>query len=113
IGLLGSSGFLLLTINASSPAEAILLACGALGALGFTWAGYAPNHLEIAPRHADILMGVTNTAGTLPGIIGVAVSGWLLDTTGSYVSVFILAAGITSVGALVWILFQRSTPIYD
>ncbi|MCC2655607.1 MAG: transporter [Panacagrimonas sp.] len=113
IGLLGSSGFLLLTLQANTPTEAILLVCGALGALGLTWAGYAPNHLEIAPKHADILMGVTNTAGTLPGVIGVAVSGWLLDTTGSYVSVFVLAAGITSVGALVWILFQRSTPIYD
>lgn len=112
-GLLGSSGFLLLTLGADSPTEAILLVCGALGALGLTWAGYAPNHLEIAPRHADILMGVTNTAGTLPGIIGVAVSGWLLDTTGSYVSVFVLAAGITSVGALIWIVFQRSTPIFD
>lgn len=113
IGLLGSSGFLLLTLNASSPTEAVLLVCGALGALGFTWAGYAPNHLEIAPKHADILMGITNTAGTIPGIIGVAVSGWLLDTTGSYVSVFVLAAGITSVGALIWIVFQKSTPIYD
>jgi ACS family sodium-dependent inorganic phosphate cotransporter len=112
-GLLGSSGFLLLTIQASSPGEAILLVCGALGALGLTWAGYAPNHLEIAPKHADILIGITNTAGTLPGIIGVAVSGWLLDTTGSYVSVFVLAAGITSIGALIWIVFSRSTPIYD
>ncbi len=113
IGLLGSSAFLLLTLGADSPTEAILLICGALGALGFTWAGYAPNHLEIAPRHADILMGITNTAATIPGIVGVAVSGWLLDTTGSYVSVFVLAAGITSIGALAWILFQRSTPIYD
>lgn len=112
-GLLGASAFLMLTLRAGSPGEAILLVCGALGALGLTWAGFGVNHLEIAPRHADILMGVTNTAGTLPGIIGVAVSGWLLDTTGSYVSVFVLAAGITSVGALVWILFQRSTPIYD
>jgi hypothetical protein len=41
------------------------------------------------------------------------VSGWLLDTTGSYVSVFVLAAGITSVGAIIWIVFQKSTPIYD
>lgn len=112
-GLLGSAGFMLLTIRASSPTEAVLLVCGALGMLGLTWVGYAVNHLEITPKHADILMGVTNTAGTLPGIIGVAVSGWLLDTTGSYVSVFVLAAAITSVGALVWILFQKSTPIFD
>lgn len=111
-GLLGASAFMLLINQAGSPGGAVLIMCGALGALGLTWAGYAPNHLEIAPRHADILMGITNTAGTLPGIIGVAVAGWMLDTTGSYVSVFLLAAGITSVGALVWILFSRSEPIY-
>lgn len=110
-GLLGASAFMLLINQVGTPTQAILIMCGALGALGLTWAGYAPNHLEIAPKHADILMGVTNTAGTLPGIIGVAVAGWMLDTTGSYVSVFLLAAGITSVGALVWILFSKSTPI--
>ena len=112
-GLLGASAFMLLIGYASTPTVAILIMCGALGALGLTWAGYAPNHLEIAPRHADILMGVTNTAGTLPGIIGVAVAGWMLDTTGSYASVFLLAAGITSVGALVWIVFSKSTPIIE
>jgi hypothetical protein len=26
-----------------------------------------PNHLDIAPRYADVLMGITNTAGTVPG----------------------------------------------
>ena len=112
-GLLGASAFMLLIAQPASPTGAILIMCGALGALGLTWAGYAPNHLEIAPKHADILMGITNTAGTLPGIIGVAVAGWMLDTTGSYASVFLLAAGITSVGALAWILFSKSEPIFD
>lgn len=112
-GLLGASAFMLAITQPATPTGAVLLMCGALGALGLTWAGYAVNHLEIAPRHADILLGITNTAGTLPGIIGVAVSGWMLDTTGSYVSVFLLAAGITSVGALIWILFSSSKPIFD
>jgi MFS transporter, ACS family, solute carrier family 17 (sodium-dependent inorganic phosphate cotransporter), other len=111
-GLIGASAFLLLVSHAGSPTTAVLMICGALGMLGLTWAGYAPNHLEIAPRHADILMGITNTAGTIPGIVGVAVTGWLIDQTGSYTSVFVLAAGVTSVGALIWIVFQRSTPIF-
>ncbi len=112
-GLIGASAFMLLITLPSSPTEAVALMCGALGALGLTWAGYAPNHLEIAPRHADILMGITNTAGTLPGIIGVAIAGWLLDTTGSYVSVFLLGAGISTAGALVWVLFSSSDPIIE
>ncbi len=112
-GLIGASAFMLLITLPSSPTGAVALMCGALGALGLTWVGYAPNHLEIAPRHADILMGITNTAGTLPGVIGVAIAGWLLDTTGSYVSVFLLGAGISTAGAVVWILFSSSDPIIE
>ncbi|TDU32713.1 sugar phosphate permease [Panacagrimonas perspica] len=112
-GLLGASAFMLLISQPTTPTGAVLLMCGALGALGLTWAGYAPNHLEITPKHADIVVGVTNTAGTLPGIIGVAVTGWMLDLTGSYNAVFLLAAGITSAGALVWIAFSRYESILD
>lgn len=113
-GLLGASGFMLLITLPSSPAGAVALISGALGALGLTWAGFGPNHLEIAPRHADILIGFTNTAGTVPGIIGVAITGWLLDLSGgSYVSVFMLAAGISTAGAIVWLLFSSSEPIFD
>ncbi len=112
-GLLGASAFMLLISQPTTATGAILLMCGALGALGLTWAGYAPNHLEITPKHADIVVGVTNTAGTLPGIIGVAVTGWMLDVTGSYNAVFLLAAGVTSAGALVWLAFSRYRPILD
>ncbi|GJU40637.1 hypothetical protein Tco_1193594, partial [Tanacetum coccineum] len=33
----------------------------------------------IAPRYAGIVMGVSNTAGTLAGIIGVRLKGQLLE----------------------------------
>lgn len=111
-GLLGASAFMLLISLPATPMGAVLLMCGALGALGMTWAGYAPNHLEIAPRHADILVGITNTAGTLPGVLGVAVTGWMLDVTGSYQWVFLAAAGITSFGALIWLMFARFRPLF-
>ena len=113
-GLLGATAFMLLVAQPSTPAGAMWLMCGALGALGLTWAGYAPNHLEITPRHADIVVGITNTAGTLPGIVGVAVTGWMLDVSGgAYHAVFLLAAGITSAGALVWLLFSRYESVVD
>lgn len=102
-GLSGAAIFLLLAPGAQTAGVALVLMCGALGALGLTWSGFAPNHLEIAPRHADVLMGITNTAGTLPGVIGVAVTGWLVDTTATYASAFALAALINLVGAVVWL----------
>jgi MFS transporter, ACS family, solute carrier family 17 (sodium-dependent inorganic phosphate cotransporter), other len=113
VGLVGSAGFLLLAPGAQSATTALLIMCGALGTLGFTWSGFAPNHLDIAPRHADVLMGVTNTAGTLPGVIGVLITGWLVDITGTYTSAFILAAAINVGGALVWLAFSTAKPIVE
>ena len=40
--------------------------------------GFGVNHLDIAPRHAGVLMGLSNTAATIPGIVGVYVSGLIL-----------------------------------
>lgn len=37
---------------------------------GISLAGFSINHIDIAPRFAGVLMGITNTAGTLPGILG-------------------------------------------
>ena len=110
-GLVGSSIFLLLSIDVDNATQAMGLMCGALGFLALTWAGFIPNHLEIAPRHADVLMGITNTAGTIPGIIGVYVTGWLVDSTGTFSAPFILAAAINIFGALIWLGFGTSKQI--
>ena len=37
---------------------------------GFQLAGHCINHADIAPRFSGVLMGITNSAGTIPGIIG-------------------------------------------
>ena len=113
VGLLGSGAFLLLAQYVDSTMSGLLVMCGALGMLAFTWSGMMPNHLEIAPRYADVLMGITNTAGTIPGIIGVAVTGWLVDTTGTYVSAFALAAAVNLIGAIVWVAFGTSRRVID
>lgn len=50
----------------------------------FSLAGLYCNHADLSPRHAPVLLGLTNTVGAVPGIIGVAVTGALLDATGSW-----------------------------
>jgi ACS family sodium-dependent inorganic phosphate cotransporter len=102
---LGAALFMFLARGADNAVEATLLICGALGMLAFTWSGFGPNHLDIAPKHAGFLLGVSNTAGSLPGVIGVIITGWLLDVTGTYASAFLLASGICVFGAIVWLLF--------
>ncbi len=111
--LVGSAAGLLLAARATSAPEAVAMLCLALGALGLVSAGYASNHLDIAPRHAAPLYALSNTAGTLPGIVGVYVTGALVDATGGYGATFVLAAAVNLGGALVWLLWARADCVVD
>ena len=66
-----SSVFLLLcAYYGTSATIAIILLTLGVGCGGLSLAGFNINHLDIAPRYAGVLMALTNTAGTLPGIVG-------------------------------------------
>ncbi len=112
-GLLGAAVFLILASNISTALEAMLMISGALGLLSFTYAGFAPNALEIAPKYSGVLAGITNTAATIPGIVGVIVTGWLVDVTGTYVSAFALAAALCVFGAVIWLLYATARPVVN
>ena len=58
---------------------AVLLFSLALGTSNFNAASFNVNHLDIAPRYAGVLMGITNAAGTIPGIVGPFVVGVLTN----------------------------------
>jgi MFS transporter, ACS family, solute carrier family 17 (sodium-dependent inorganic phosphate cotransporter), other len=60
-----------------------LIAAG-LGISSFSLAGLYSNHADLSPRYSPLLLGVTNTIGAIPGIVGVMVTGALLDQTGSW-----------------------------
>jgi ACS family sodium-dependent inorganic phosphate cotransporter len=112
-GLLGAAACMLSVQNVSTPMPAVALMCGALGFISLTWSGFMPNHLEIAPRYADVLMGITNTAGTIPGIVGVYVTGALVTHTGGYGSAFMLCAAVEVLGAVVWLIWGTARRIVD
>ena len=98
--VLGCGTFLLLLPAAHSPIAAMLIVCAASGILSLCLSGFAANPFDVSPRYADVIWGISNTGGTLPGIIGVTVTGWLLDRTGSYNAPFVLTAVIGFAGAL-------------
>ena len=58
---------------------AVVLFSLALSSSALNMSSYNVNHLDIAPRYAGVLMGITNTAGTIPGMIGPYVVGYLTD----------------------------------
>ncbi|HVZ47173.1 MAG TPA: MFS transporter [Gemmatimonadaceae bacterium] len=100
--LVGASGFLLLLPLAGSAAMGMAIMFGACGTLALCLAGFAANPFDVAPRHADVVWGIANTAGTLPGIVGVAVTGWLVDRTGNFNAPLLLTALVGGVGIVVY-----------
>lgn len=89
--------------TAGSVTAALIVMCCASGLLALCFAGYAPNSFDIAPRYADIIWALSNTIGTLPGIFGVYVTGWLVDRTGSFSVPFFVTAAVSFVGAVVYL----------
>jgi MFS transporter, ACS family, solute carrier family 17 (sodium-dependent inorganic phosphate cotransporter), other len=108
ISLLGAAACLMLVRTAETPVQALILVCAAASAVGVGWSGFAPNLLDIAPRHGAILISFSNTFATIPGIAGVWITGWLLDRTGSYSATFLLTAGIATAGAVFYFLFASA-----
>ena len=112
-GLIVSAGFLLALHQAHSPFAALALLCVATGALACAAAGFMPCYLDVAPRHGAVLFGFGNTFATIPGIVGVAVTGWLVDVTGTYSAAFVLTAAVSAAGALIFGLLFNARPIID
>jgi len=112
-GLALSAALLLAARDVESPAAALAVLCGATGALGLTWLGYAPGLIDLAPRHSALLVGFSNTIATLPGIFGVAVTGWLVEVTGTYAAPFALTAAVSAAGAVAFAALFSSRPLVD
>lgn len=60
------------------PVWSVVCIIIAVGLGAFAWCGFAVNHLDIAPRHASVLMGITNTLATIPGIVSPTLTGVLV-----------------------------------
>jgi ACS family sodium-dependent inorganic phosphate cotransporter len=103
---LGLGGLFLLQLPAAgSVTVAVVLMCLAMGSLALCFAGYAPNCFDVAPRYAEVIWAMANTVGTLPGIFGVFITGWLVDRTGSFGVPLQVTAGVSLFGALVYLAF--------
>lgn len=106
-----------------TPDGVVLCSSLALGFLALGRAGFAVNHMDIAPRYAGIVMGVSNTAGTLAGIIGVGLTGQLLEAAkaidsdlsspDSWRAVFFIPGLLCILSSVVFLLFSTGERIFD
>ncbi|XP_067389936.1 sialin-like isoform X3 [Emydura macquarii macquarii] len=74
-------------------------------------AGFNINHVDIAPRYAGFLLGITNTFGTISGIIAPTAVGFLTsqDLLTGWRNVFFVAAALNLFGLLFYVTFGSGT----
>lgn len=107
-GMLGSALFMLLaSAIAQDIYQGMIYVSLSAGVYCLTFGGVSVNHLDIAPDYAAIVYGIGNTAGQLPGMIGVYLTGLILDVTNNnWNVVFSLSALISAFGSVAWTLMS-------
>ncbi|MDG1474419.1 MAG: hypothetical protein P8Q37_05915 [Porticoccaceae bacterium] len=75
--------------------------------------GFVVNHLDVAPKYAGTLMGITNTFAAIPGIIGVYAAGLILELTGSWILVFQLAGLVSVIGMIYYLRNATAEKQFD
>ena len=111
-GFGGEALFLLLVGYATSETTAIAALVFAVGCSGFAISGFNVNHLDIAPRYASILMGISNGVGTLSGMICPVTTQRLTEDHSSrwrihleWETVFVIASFIHFFGVIFYAIF--------
>uniref|UniRef100_A0A182Y2L1 Sialin n=1 Tax=Anopheles stephensi TaxID=30069 RepID=A0A182Y2L1_ANOST len=92
-------GALILRPGPTLACITIAVGCGA-----FAWCGFAVNHLDLSPKSAGVLMGISNTFSTIAGILTPIVSGQLTasGSENEWRTVFYIAAGIYLIGCVTY-----------
>ena len=97
---------------AANETDAIVLLTLAIGLGALSLAGLYCNHQDMSRKYASVLLGITNTVGAAPGIIGVAFTGFMLDRTGDWsLSMFAPCIFFYITGAVVYSAFGSSAPV--
>ena len=104
---------------AKAPDTGLMFATLTLFFHGIARGGFSVNHMDVAPRYAGVVMGMSNTCGTIAGIVGVSVTGMILDSFGGgenrsgWSAAFVLAAALDVGGALVFAAVARGERLFD
>uniref|UniRef100_A0A2A4JIN8 Major facilitator superfamily (MFS) profile domain-containing protein n=2 Tax=Heliothis virescens TaxID=7102 RepID=A0A2A4JIN8_HELVI len=101
---LSQTVFMIAAAYSTTVTGCIVFLTIAVGLGGFAWSGFSVNHLDIAPPHASVLMGLSNTVATLPGIISPPLAGSIVTdkTAEQWRVVFFISSAIYLVGAVVY-----------
>ena len=120
---LNSAGFAVASLalvalpSAGSLGATVAVACVAMGSLALARGGYSVNHMDIAPRHAGVLMGISNGAGSMAGVFGPWLTGRILEHAASQRAAWHTACMVPAMlctgGAFVYGLLGTGERLFD
>jgi hypothetical protein len=114
LAMWGAGAFMLLTaFVAHSRGGAVGLLTAALSFSSLSTSGYVPTLIDIAGAYSGLLLGVSNTFGTVPGIVGVAATGAILDASHhDWHLVFSLAAAVALASGAAWLALATGERVH-
>jgi len=89
---------------------AVFLMCLAVGSEGFVGAGSFANNLDVAGRYAGVTFGISNTFGSICGVVAPYVAGAITQGSTSmdrWRIVFGIVAGFWWFSAIVYVIFAQ------
>ncbi|XP_041475310.1 sialin-like [Lytechinus variegatus] len=107
IGLLGPALFIFLFGSVDHLALAVCFISISLGLCGCNSSGHMSNHADVAPNHAGITFAVSNTLATLPGMAAGPLTAAMVDASGQWTLVFMVASLVNVGGAVIY--FSQSS----
>ncbi|XP_059615153.1 vesicular glutamate transporter 3-like [Phlebotomus argentipes] len=111
IGFLLSGAFLVIMSNSSDATTIIVFLILAVGVTAFSRTSFFTNPLDFAPNYASIIMGVSNTFGTLPGIVTPTLAGFIVrnGTQDEWKIVFYISTGFCILGTVIYAMFAKGS----
>ena len=113
VAFVGAALFLWLLAHTDSSALTVTYITLGLGFLACFSPGMGINHLDIGPKYAGALVGMTNTAATIPGILAPLITGFIVKWTGDWNMVFYLAIGVMLAGTVIWNAFATGEKRFE
>lgn len=109
----GSAIFLYFGAHAASPMLAVLFITICVSFVGMNFAPFWALPVDIAPRNAGFVSGLMNTSGTVAGIIAPMLTGFVVNTTGSWIYALSVAMGCSLVGIVVAMFLISAKPVTE
>ncbi|EDV24988.1 expressed hypothetical protein [Trichoplax adhaerens] len=107
IACFGQAIFLIITAQMKSKAAAVACVTIAVGFSGFGKSGYLVNHLDLSPKYASLLLGMTNFCASIPGIVSPILVGYLTteEKPEQWTMVFYISSALYILGGAVYFFF--------